>query len=454
MPTTTWSTARQEIVRPFGLVTGTVSAALEADTTLLDEDLADAYSPNDFFNNNWHVLVTSGTNVNEARRVTDYVGIAGGGVAAGTLTVSKAWADDGSTLATYELMTLDPVHVLRAYNRARAIVWPWVGIVRDVETVVTGNRQFTYEVPSTIRRVNNIYLGERYEAQHDSENLLLNGSFEDWTDATTCDNWAVASTGSGTSTIHREDQTYSPNNYAILSGDRSLRLAVPASTTATVLQTFNSASSDYTAVATQGMTASLSAYVYCNLPSRVQLSIDGTVQSASHGGTGWELMTGSQTLTHDDTSTVVGISVTSGAAVAVFVDEMFLTLGQSGVIDKPYSPITNWEFIPPVDGASSGGTIRFKNQIPKQRRLRIVGTDMLSPVSSDSDTLEIDGDLLEPLYNKTRQLLADERAMGNPQSYWYTMARQFETEYNRAIESGSVGIRPPRGRFKAPSMPY
>lgn len=454
MPTTTWSTARQEIVRPFGLVTGTVSAALEADTTLLDEDLADAYSSNDFFNNNWHVLVTSGTNVNEARRVTDYVGIAGGGVAAGTLTVSKAWADDGSTLATYELMTLDPVHVLRAYNRARAIVWPWVGIVRDVETVVTGNRQFTYEVPSTIRRVNNIYLGERYEAQHDSENLLLNGSFEDWTDATTCDNWAVASTGSGTSTIHREDQTYSPNNYAILSGDRSLRLAVPASTTATVLQTFNSASSDYTAVATQGMTASLSAYVYCNLPSRVQLSIDGTVQSASHGGTGWELMTGSQTLTHDDTSTVVGISVTSGAAVAVFVDEMFLTLGQSGVIDKPYSPITNWEFIPPVDGASSGGTIRFKNQIPKQRRLRIVGTDMLSPVSSDSDTLEIDGDLLEPLYNKTRQLLADERAMGNPQSYWYTMARQFETEYNRAIESGSVGIRPPRGRFKAPSMPY
>ena len=51
MPTTTWATARQEIVRPFGLVTGTVSAALEADTALVDEDLADAYSSNDFFNN-------------------------------------------------------------------------------------------------------------------------------------------------------------------------------------------------------------------------------------------------------------------------------------------------------------------------------------------------------------------------------------------------------------------
>ena len=184
------------------------------------------------------------------------------------------------------------------------------------------------------------------------------------------------------------------------------------------------------------------------------LSIDGDVQSATHGGTGWELMTASNNLDPTDTSAIVGISVTSGAAIAVFVDEMFLTLGQSGVIDKPYTPITNWEFIPPVDGASTGGTIRFKNQVPEQRRIRIVGTDMLSSVSSDSDSLEIDGDLLEPLYNKTRQLLADERAMGNPQSYWYTMARQFETEYNRAIESGSVGIRPPRGRFKSPSMPY
>ena len=84
MPTTTWATARQEIVRPFGLVTGTVSAALEADTTLVDEDLADAYSSNDFFNNNWHVLVTSGNNVNEARRVTDYTG------SSGAFTVSKA----------------------------------------------------------------------------------------------------------------------------------------------------------------------------------------------------------------------------------------------------------------------------------------------------------------------------------------------------------------------------
>ncbi len=79
---------------------------------------------------------------------------------------------------------------------------------------------------------------------------------------------------------------------------------------------------------------------------------------------------------------------------------------------------------------------------------------MLTAATSDASTVEIDGDLLEPLYNKIRQRLCDERAAGNAESYWFTMARQFEAEYNRAVESGAVGIRPPRQRFKAPNMAF
>ena len=166
-------------------------------------------------------------------------------------------------------------------------------------------------------------------------------------------------------------------------------------------------------------------------------------------------MKASQVTTQTDTEFQVGLSIASASdAIAVFVDEMFLTLGQSGVIDKPYTPITNWDFIPPASGASPGGTIRFSGQLPKQRRLRVVGSDMLASVSADSDTLAIDGDLLEPLYNKIRQLIAEEKAMGNPQSYWFTMAKQFENEYTVAIENGGVGIRTPRPRFKAPDMNY
>jgi len=354
MPTTTWSTMRQEIVRPLGLVTGTTSANLAANTSLVDEDLTDLYPTDDYFNDSWFVIVTSNNNDGEYRRVTDYA------QSSGTITVSKAWpsGSDGST-STFELMTVDPPSVLRAYNRARQDVWPHIGIVRDVETIVTGQRQFTYTIPSSIRRVNRVYLGERYEAQNDSENLLLNGSFEDWTNATSPDYWSV--TGSGAS-MNQEEQTTSPRNYAVLSGNNSARLVVPSSTVTTIVQTFDSTLDRYTAVATQGMEANLSAWVYCTVASRVSLTIDGAVQSETHGGTGWELLTGSQILTQTDTEAAVGLSITSGSAMAVFVDEIFLTLGQSEVLDRPYTPITNWDVIPPAAGGSNGGTLRLQGR--------------------------------------------------------------------------------------------
>ena len=448
MPTTTWEQMRQDIVRPFGLVTGTTTTNVAANTSLIDTGLTDLYSTNDYFNDNWFAIVTSNNRDGQYRRITDYD-------SNGTLTVSKAWGagTDGAN-STYELMTVHPDSVQRAYNRARQIVWPHIGIVRDVETVVTGQRQFTYTIPSTIRRVNRVYLGQRYEAQNDAENLLLNGGFEDWTNATTADNWSV--TGSGSPSVNQEEQTTSPTNYAVLSGNNSARLVVPGSsgTATTLVQTFNSASSDYTAVATEGMTANLSAWVYCNTSGRVSLTIDGDVQSDTHGGTGWELLTGSNNLDATDTSTVVGISVTSGAAIPVFVDEINLTIGQSSVLDRPYTPITNWDVLPPVAGASNGGVLRFTGQVPMQHRIRIVGSDMLSSVNADDSTVEVDGDLLEPLYNKVRQLIADERAMGNMESYWYTLARQYESEYNNAVETGAVGIRYPRPRFKVANMDY
>ena len=449
MPTSTWEQIRQEIVRPFGLVIGTTSEYLSNNTTLIDDNLTDLYSTDDYFNDNWFVIVTSNTNDTESRRIIDYV------QSSGTITVSKAWpSGSDSSTSTYELMTVHPDAVQRAYNRARQIVWPHIGIVRDVETVVTGQRQFTYTIPSTIRRVNRVYLGQRYEAQNDAENLLLNGGFEDWTNATTADNWSV--TGSGSPSVNQEEQTTSPTNYAVLSGNNSARLIVPGSsgTATTLVQTFNSASSDYTAVATEGMTANLSAWVYCNTSGRVSLTIDGDVQSDTHGGTGWELLTGSNNLDATDTSTVVGISVTSGAAIPVFVDEISLTIGQSSVLDRPYTPITNWDVLPPVAGASNGGVLRFTGQVPMQHRIRIVGSDMLSSVNADESTVEVDGDLLAPLYNKVRQLIADERAMGNMESYWYTLARQYESEYNNAVETGAVGIRYPRPRFKVANMDY
>ena len=107
MPTTTWETMRQDIVRPLGLVTGTTSENIAANTILVDDDLIDLYPTDDYFNNNWYVIVTSNNNDTEYRRVTNYA------ADGGTISVGKAWpSGSDSSTSTYELMTIPPNKVM------------------------------------------------------------------------------------------------------------------------------------------------------------------------------------------------------------------------------------------------------------------------------------------------------------------------------------------------------
>ena len=443
MPTTTWATMRQDILRPLGLITGSTTTNI-SDSNLLVKDtkISQRFPVDDYFNNRWFMQLTgsSTSNQNSTRRVLDYAQTSGTFTCAGAS--GNNWPASESGSITYELSTFHPDDVKDAYNEARELVFPDISMVRDIETIVTGLNQYTYTLPSTIRRVDRVYRGNRRNADS-GDNLLLNGDFEDWTNATTPENWSVTSTGSGTSSVNQEAQTSNPENYAVLHGDNSARLAVALNTVTTLVQTFNSASSSYTAVATQGMEANVSAWVYCTVADRVSLTIDGTVQSDTHGGTGWELLKGSQILTQDDTATVVGISVTTGAILAVFVDEIWMTLGQSEMVDVPYNELRNWDHVPPAAGASDGGVIRFQETLPDKYRIRIVGRDLLTAASTDAGTVEIDGELLHPVYDKTRQLLCLRMAAGNPDSNWTEMARQFEASYVRAVEGDLVKIKTP-----------
>ena len=435
MPTTAWSTMRQDVLRPLGLITGSTTTNISSgNANVLDTKLTKRFPVDDYFNNRWYVHLTSGTNSGDIRRVTDYV------QSSGTITGGGAnWGDNESGSINFELSTFHPDDVKDAYNEAREIVFPDISMVRDIETIVTGLNQYTYTLPSTIRRVDRVYRGNRRNADS-GDNLLLNGAFEDWTSATSPDYWSV--TGAGAS-MNQEAQTSNPENYAVLHGDNSLRLVVPGSTAVTLVQTYDSTLDRYTAVATQGMEANVSAWVYATVASRVSLTIDGAVQSDTHGGTGWELLKGSQILTQTDTEAAVGLSITSGSAMAVFVDEAWMTLGQSEMIDVPYSELRNWDHVPPAEGASNGGVIRFQETLPDKYRIRIVGRDLLTAASTDAGTVEIDGELLHPVYDKTRQLLCLRMAAGNPDSNWTEMARQFEASYVRAVEGDLVKIKTP-----------
>ena len=435
MPTSTWSTMRQDILRPMGLITSaTTTTALTTNKVVVDTKLTDRFPVDDYFNNQWYVHITSGNDVGKIRRVIDYA------QSTGTLTHGGANYAGGDS-PSFELTPFDPTEVMNLFNEAREIVYPDISMVRDVETIVTGSRQHTYTLPNTIRKVDRVYIGNRRNADT-SENLLLNGDFEDWSSATSPDYWSVTGTGAS---VNQEEDTSDPENYAVLHGDNSARLVVPSSTVVTLVQTFDSTLDRYTAVATQGMECNVSAWVYCTVASRVSLTIDGQVQSETHGGTGWELLKGSQILTQTDTEAAIGLSITSGGAIAVFVDEMWMTLGQSEITDVPYSELRNWDHVPPVAGADNGGILYFQETLPSKHRIRVVGRDMLTAVSAEASTVEVDGDLIQPLYDKVRQLIALRMASGNisPNSNWTEMARQYEESYVRAVEGNLVKVKSP-----------
>ena len=434
MPTSTWSTMRQDILRPMGLLTSTATTtALTTNKVVVDTKLTDRFPVDDYFNNQWFVHITSGNDTGKIRRVIDYA------QSTGTLTHGGANYAGGDS-PSFELTPFDPTEVLNLYNEAREIIYPDISMVRDVETIVTGDRQHTYTLPSTIRKVDRVYIGNRRDASS-GDNLLLNGDFEDWdADQLTPgsqNNWTLAGSAA---TFNKEAQTNNPENYLVLHGDNSGRLAV-AGTNTTLVQTFTPASSSYTTLPTEGQEVNLSAWVYCNTASRVKLYIETAVGSF-HGGTGWELMKASATLAHNATTAVVGVHVTA-SNVAAYIDEIWMTIGQSEMTDVPYNELRNWNHVPPVAGASDGGVLRFEEILPSKHRIRVVGRDLLSSVSSDSDTVEIDGDLLHPLYDKVRQLIALRMATSNPTSNWAEMARQYESSYMRAIEGDLIRVNAP-----------
>ena len=442
MPTSTWSTMRQDILRPMGLVTGSTTTNIsDSNRLVLDTSLTSRFPVDDYFKNQWYVqlIPTSGDNQNAIRRVIGFTN------SSGTLTCSGAtgnnWRVSESGSINYELTPFDPTEVTNLFNEALEIVYPEISMIRDIETIVTGNNQHTYTLPNTIRKVDRVYLGNRREA-NSGDNLLLNGDFEDWDSDTLTpgsqNNWTLAGSGA---TFNKEAETSNPENYMVLSGNNSGRLKV-ASATTTLLQTFTPASSSYTSVATEGQEVNLSAWVYCNTESKVKLYITDTVVGSFHGGTGWELMKASATLAHDATTAVVGLSV-AASNVAAYIDEMWLTIGQSEMTDVPYSELRNWSQVPPVAGADNGGLLYFQETLPSKYRLRIVGRDVLTPVSAEASTIEIDGDLLHPLYNKTRQLIALRLASSNPNSQWTESARQYEEAYLMAIEGNLVGVKAP-----------
>ena len=117
MPTTAWSTMRQDILRPLGLITGSTTTNISnGNVNVLDTKLTKRFPVDDYFNNRWyvHLTTTSGDNAGDIRRVTDYA------QSSGTITGGGAnWAAYESGEINFELSTFHPDDVKDARGKAR-----------------------------------------------------------------------------------------------------------------------------------------------------------------------------------------------------------------------------------------------------------------------------------------------------------------------------------------------
>tara|TARA_R100000687_G_C6396779_1_gene139899 strand:+ start:22 stop:633 length:612 start_codon:yes stop_codon:yes gene_type:complete len=175
---------------------------------------------------------------------------------------------------------------------------------------------------------------------------------------------------------------------------------------------------------------SMSAYVYCRVGSAITLSLDGNNNTSNyHGGTGWELLQYNTTTDHSDASFTAGFYGNASVQATSYIDRAVVWAGPLSTPESMWDVVNGWEWIPPLDGASNGGQVFLPGRPRDHEVLRLNGRNLLSSVSADTDTIELDGELLDPLYMKCRQFLCEEKAAEDAESDWGRRARDFETEY-------------------------
>ena len=444
MPTTTWSTARVDILRPLGVIEAATTTNITTNTSVISTNLADDYPVDDTFIG-WYAMLlndvdgSTATNNGKVRRVTDYT------ASTGTITVAGANLTAEDESSNFILTRWNPDHVKSWFNRVRQNLFPQIAIMRDHQPLVTGQIQRRFELPTTLRsKPLQVLMGEWPSASSLAENEILNPGFETWGSTTSATSWTLAGSGS---TVNQEQQTTGPANYGVFRDDNSARVLNNASDETTLLQTVTPK------VATQRMKAHLGVAVYNTSSTSVTARIAST-NSAVHGGTGWEILTVDATLGEVTTADVV-VAIGTATAFSTFIDEAIFIVGQTQGIVPYWEPLSNYDWIPPVGGGSNNGFIEFPYDLPSHQVLRVLARDMLSSVSADTDTFEVDGELLEPVYDAVRSELCHEAAnvgiySGKEQDFWLGQAGFYRNRSEATITRRRISF--PNPRVKVPDM--
>jgi hypothetical protein len=377
MSTTALSTLRDRLNIMIGdSLSDTVTTALTTSTAVVCTNLTKYTGDANYFKN-WYVLITSGVNDGQCRKVAS-------STAAGTLTVYGAnFASDGATLATFELHKLDPTQKTRAINNAARELYPTYLFRRVTdETLITGN-------------------------------ALPNAHFEDWTATTHPDFWTAS-----VSTVGEE-------NTIIRGGTSSAKLSVAAGS-------LYCSNAEYPQLLDlMGTTIDFKCWVYASAASECRLGIytkqaDGTEQNTQYssyhsGGSEWELLEIESYALNDDL-TDIKFSLYNATTGTCYFDNARVTgkdfyayllpkTFQTGHITQVWEQVTGYSD-DICDDVKSGHNdfaevfgwntptgddgykyLRLPYILSSERKLRLVGEAPLEDtLSSDTDTMTIEGE--------------------------------------------------------------
>jgi hypothetical protein len=332
----------------------TTSAGLGNGTTLTDTELANLTEDDDGIQG-W-IKITSGNNSGEIRRIKS----SGGYTASSTLiTVNFRFTNQVASDVTYEVHNIDPTDKRNAINQAIASLFP----------SLNGRR--------------GLYLRVRDEGLA-VDNQLTNGSFESTISGGAHPSW----TNVGSPTVDTETGI-------TMHGAQSARVAASGAD-GQLTQSVNINVKELT-----GQTVTFKAWVFCETADAARIRIDWTgsafENSDYHSGAAqWEQLSASADVPSSATRVQAICEVADGSTA--YFDLARLDAGQ---VWKYTLPTTirrlHWVAMQYSEDDPGGPYYPISPERPPitGRALRLEGVDLLSRPTTDSGTIEVDGEHVE-----------------------------------------------------------
>ena len=393
MPSITRANLRKGLARTLGVYEEFATTThIATNTSVISTNLRDlGYEVDDTLIGKWIFIKGTTNNVTLSRFVNDYTG------SSGTIDVrGENFGNTESGSINCELHEFSPARLHDALNTARLEAWPYLYKHARWDSISANYNQHEIGLPSAQ------FKGTPYEVL--MAHLIDPGTYAEnyITDADTANFNSVSGwTGANTTALSTISTTTSPSTWVVLAGPSGTAGYCKTngnSSAATVLHTL---ATNTTSI--RGARVNVSIWVYyrgtkSTIKARI-LEDSSSTDGDAHNKGGWEKLTVSRNITTDFSSAVkVGIVDTGNtAAELMYLDNAIATVGADDVAEHRYERLLNWGYYAPT-GTNTGGTLRFAYQLPPKRTLRVRGTQLLSSVAAETDTMEIDEKQAELLY--------------------------------------------------------